>query len=110
MTGSEAVSALGGITWFAAALAAYRCLPVRVGEKARVSAKTLVLDEASDARPNSRSRRNDQISVFRRDSIRSNPLMKRWSSMYATIATTSGQISVNPSSVLALDTMPLKGW
>ncbi len=33
--------ALEGITWFESALAAYECLPLRVGEKARVSATTI---------------------------------------------------------------------
>jgi hypothetical protein len=38
--------ALGGITWLDAALAAYRCLPVRIGEKARGSAKTFVVGDS----------------------------------------------------------------
>jgi hypothetical protein len=42
---------LAGITWFDSALAAYRCLPVRVGEKARVSANTFVVDDSRRIEP-----------------------------------------------------------
>ncbi len=38
--------ALAPITWREAALAAFRCLPVRVGEKARVSAKTFMVGDS----------------------------------------------------------------
>ena len=37
---------LAPITWLEAALRAFRCLPVRIGEKARVSAKTFVVGDS----------------------------------------------------------------